>query len=197
MQKPAGYDEAKVNMGGGDKLETGGHVLEILKAQETTLKGYNVLEIYFDTHPSDKQPTFYKDKYDSDVEQFGKENSRYQGLFNLFLPMGDPEENTYKWANSRLKGFLTSVEESNAGYKFDWNVSSLRGKKVGGVFGEEEYEYSNEIRKAVRLRYFCSTESAPTQKIPKVKELKNKAPATSQTTYVAPPPKQAELPFEI
>ena len=41
--------------------------------------------------------------------------------------------------NGFFKGFITSVEESNPGYRFNWDELGLEGKLVGLVFGEEEY----------------------------------------------------------
>ena len=38
-----------------------------------------------------------------------------------------------------FKAFLTSVEQSNPGYKFNNDESTLRGKLVGVVMAEEEY----------------------------------------------------------
>ena len=39
-----------------------------------------------------------------------------------------------------FKGFLTVIENSNIGYKWDWDETKLKGKKVCGVFQYEEYE---------------------------------------------------------
>lgn len=50
-----------------------------------------------------------------------------------------------------LKGFLTSVENSNPGYKWDWDETKLKGKKICGVFQYEEYE-KQDGSKAVKVR---------------------------------------------
>lgn len=39
-----------------------------------------------------------------------------------------------------FKGFITAVEKSNTGYKFNYDESTLRRKLFGAVIGEEEYE---------------------------------------------------------
>lgn len=39
-----------------------------------------------------------------------------------------------------FKGFITCVENSNPGYKWDWDETKLKGKKVCGVFQYEEYQ---------------------------------------------------------
>lgn len=38
-----------------------------------------------------------------------------------------------------FKGFITSIENSNPGYKWDWNEKGLKGKYIGIVLQEEEY----------------------------------------------------------
>lgn len=58
---------------------------------------------------------------------------------------------------SYFKGFITCVENSNPGYKWDWDESKLTGKKICGVFQYEEYKKqdgSNAVK--VRLNKFRS-----------------------------------------
>ena len=56
-----------------------------------------------------------------------------------------------------FKGFLTVIENSNQGYKWDWDETKLKGKKVCGVFQYEEYEKQDGTRGIkVRLSKFRS-----------------------------------------
>ena len=60
---------------------------------------------------------------------------------------------------SYFKGFLTVIENSNTGYKWDWDETKLKGKKVCGVFQYEEYEKQDGTRGIkVRLTKFRSLE---------------------------------------
>lgn len=52
---------------------------------------------------------------------------------------------------SYFKGFITCVENSNIGYKWDWDEEKLKGKKICGVFQYEEYE-KQDGSKAVKVR---------------------------------------------
>ena len=73
-----------------------------------------------------------------------------------------------------LKSFITSVEKSNPNFTFDWNkeVSQLNGKKVGLVFGLEEYQNDKgETKTATKLTQFRSIDKIDSVKIPKVKLL--------------------------
>ena len=56
-----------------------------------------------------------------------------------------------------FKGFITTIENSNIGYKWNWEESTLKGKKVCGVFQYEEYEKQDGTRGIkVRLNKFRS-----------------------------------------
>ena len=50
-----------------------------------------------------------------------------------------------------FKGFITCVENSNPGYKWDWDETKLTNKKICGVFQYEEYE-KQDGTKAVKVR---------------------------------------------
>ena len=58
-----------------------------------------------------------------------------------------------------FKGFITCVENSNVGYKWNWDETTLTGKKICGVFLYEEYKKqdgTNAVK--VRLNKFRSLE---------------------------------------
>ena len=56
-----------------------------------------------------------------------------------------------------FKGFITTIENSNVGYTWDWDETKLKGKKVCGVFQYEEYEKQDGTRGIkVRLSKFRS-----------------------------------------
>lgn len=58
-----------------------------------------------------------------------------------------------------FKGFITTVENSNVGYNWDWDETKLKGKKVCGVFQYEEYEKQDGTKGIkVRLSKFRSLE---------------------------------------
>ena len=50
-----------------------------------------------------------------------------------------------------FKGFITCVENSNVGYKWNWDETTLTGKKICGVFLYEEYQ-KQDGTKAVKVR---------------------------------------------
>lgn len=52
---------------------------------------------------------------------------------------------------SFFKGFITTVENSNVGYKWNWEESTLRDKKIVGVFQYEQYK-KQDGTKALKVR---------------------------------------------
>ena len=58
-----------------------------------------------------------------------------------------------------FKGFITCVENSNVGYKWNWDETTLTGKKICGVFLYEEYKKQDGTKAVkVRLNKFRSLE---------------------------------------
>lgn len=134
MQKPKDYDEVQ-EYGEYEKLELGGHVMKIIKIEETKSKsGNEMLMIYLDTDKSDNQPQFFKKRYDSDTREDKKWGCIVYQLTEDVQTGG---------TNRGLKTFITAVEKSNSsGFKVQWGdkfCECFKNKLVGGVFGREEY----------------------------------------------------------
>ncbi|MDE6579932.1 MAG: hypothetical protein K2K41_05315, partial [Ruminiclostridium sp.] len=69
MQKPNNYDNT-TPFTRQEPLELGGHIMRILKVEEATSKAGNpMILIYLDTDKSDKQPFYFKKRYDNDTRQ--------------------------------------------------------------------------------------------------------------------------------
>lgn len=73
-----------------------------------------------------------------------------------------------------FKGFITTVENSNVGYTWDWDETKLKGKKVCGVFQYEEYEKQDGTKGVkVRLSKFRSLEKMKDIEVPNSVKLLN------------------------
>jgi hypothetical protein len=123
------------------------------------------LKVSVDTDKDDTQPGYFAEQYKSDT----RTDKKWSNSAIKYVSLGE-EENQVKM----LKGFLTAVENSNNGFKYDWNkeVSQLKGKKVGLVFGLEEYQnQQGETKTRSRLTQFRSIDKMDNIKIPKVKLL--------------------------
>ena len=166
IAKPKTYDEININEEF-EKLELGGHKGIIIKVEEYTsdVSGKTSLKVYVDTASDDKQPEYFKKQYENDT----RIDRKYPNGAIKYVPLGE-EENQIKM----LKSFLTCVENSNTNYTYDWNkeVDQLKGKKIGIVFGMEEYQnQAGELKTVNKLREFRSIDKVDNVKIPKVKLL--------------------------
>ena len=165
IAKPKAYDEININEEF-EKLELGGHKGIIIKAEEYTsdFSGKKSLKVYVDTASDDKQPEYFKKQYENDT----RIDRKYPNGAIKYVPLGE-EENQIKM----LKSFITAYENSN-GCQFDWSKDweQLKGKKIGIVFGQEEYISQDGTTKlATKLNQFRSIDKVDNIKIPKVKML--------------------------
>ena len=164
LKKPSNYDEIEVNMDF-TPIELGGHKGVIMNAEEYTsdVSGNTSLKISVDTAKDDKQPNYYSDLYKSDT----REDKKWSNSAIKYVSLKE-DENCVRM----LKAFITSVENSNTGYTFDWkkDVSQLKGKSIGLVFGLEEYTAQDgKIKTIAKLNQFRSIDKVDNVKIPKVK----------------------------
>ena len=165
IAKPKTYDEISINEDF-ERLELGGHKGIIIKAEEYTsdFSGKKSLKVYVDTASDDKQPEYFKKQYENDT----RIDRKYPNGAIKYVPIGE-EENQIKM----LKSFITAYENSN-NCQFDWNKDwdQLKGKKIGIIFGQEEYTSQDGTTKlATKLNQFRSIDKVDNVKIPKVKKL--------------------------
>ena len=166
IKKPSNWDAVEVMEFDYTPIELGGHKGIIMKAEEYTSpqSGKTSLKVSVDTAKDDKQPEYFKEQYKND----NRIDKRWSNSAIKFISLGE-EENQVKM----LKAFITAYENSN-NCKFDWNKDweQLKGKKIGLVFGMEEYEnQSGELKTINKLREFRSIDKIDSIKIPKVKLL--------------------------
>ena len=165
IKKPKAYDEINI-IEEYEKISLGGHKGIIMKAEEYTSpqSGKTSLKVSVDTAKDDKQPEYFKEQYKND----NRIDKRWSNSAIKFISLGE-EENQVKM----LKAFITAYENSN-GCQFDWGKDweQLKGKKIGLVFGMEEYESQDGTLKTNnKLREFRSIDKVDNIKIPKVKML--------------------------
>ena len=166
MQKPKLYDEIEIKEFDYVPISVGGHKGIIMKAEEYTsdFSGKKSLKVYVDTASDDKQPEYFREQYKNDT----RIDRKYPNGAIKYVPLGE-EENQIKM----LKSFITAYENSNV-CQFDWGKDweQLKGKKIGLVFGQEEYTSQDGTTKlATKLNQFRSIDKVDNAKIPKVKLL--------------------------
>lgn len=166
IKKPSNYDNVEVMEFDYTPIELGAHKGIIMKAEEYTSpqSGKTSLKVSVDTAKDDKQPEYFAEQYKND----NRIDKRWNNSAIKYISLGE-EENQVKM----LKAFITAYENSN-GCQFDWGKDweQLKGKKIGLVFGMEEYESQDGTLKTNnKLREFRSIDKVDNVKIPKVKLL--------------------------
>lgn len=130
----------------------------------------------------------------------------YKDYFKTLIDNGlkDFSKTTRSYKRAALsffKGFITAVENSNPGYKWDWDEKKLVGKNVIAVFGEEEYLKDGQVKTAVKLVEFRSLDAFREGKIkvPEIKRLPVSAQEFETETTTTEEPisvfDDSELPF--
>ena len=197
IKKPSNYDNVEVMEFDYNPIELGGHKGIIMKAEEYTSpqSGKTSLKVSVDTSKDDKQQEYFAEQYKND----NRIDKRWSNSAIKYISLGE-EENQVKM----LKAFITAYENSN-GCQFDWGKDweQLKGKKIGLVFGMEEYEnQAGELKTVNKLREFRSIDKVDNIKIPKVKLLDGsyvdyeeymESKEDNKTNEVEVP--QADLPF--
>ena len=170
MQKPSEWESTQAATGDFKSVTPGGHICKIISARvEQTSQGKEVLVIAFDiVEGADKN--FYTDLYDKAV--ITNKDAKWQGTYRQ-LTQGD----SLKF----FKGLITAIENSNSGYKWDFNEASLKGKLFGGVFGQEEWvNNKGEVKLSTKCRWIRSVEQVRKGvDVPEIKRVKRDDTAKS------------------
>ena len=166
LKKPNNYDEVEVNLEF-TPISLGGHKGVIMGVEEYTspISGNTSLKVSVDTAKDDEQPEYFAEQYKNDT----RTDKKWSNSAIKYVSLKE-DENCVRM----LKGFITAVENSNNGFVYDWNkeVDQLKGKKVGLVFGLEEYTNNDgETKTIAKLNQFRSIDKIDNVKIPKVKLL--------------------------
>lgn len=148
-----------------ENLELGGHKIIIMDAREYTseITGNISLKVSVDISKGDKQEGYFKKQYENSTMT----EKKWPNGAVKYLSLKD-ENIAY------LKGFITALENSNKGFKFDTSKewSQLKGLECAGVFGLEEYEDNEgKVKTTTKLTNFRSLDKLSEIKIPKVKTL--------------------------
>lgn len=72
----------------------------------------------------------------------GSYTPKFKGTFRINIPSGDGSEKD-AWTKRLFEGAIWSIEQSNPGYKFDFNETALKGKAIGINVRNKEWEYND------------------------------------------------------
>lgn len=134
MKKYAGY-EAKKSEAAGAALPAGGYVAKIMGAEVKEYDWGDVLVISFDIAEGEHKDFFakrWKADENSDFER------KWKGVFRLNIPS---DKSRYPDSDKRnFNNCMWAVENSNKGYTWNWDESTLKGRMLGVLFRNREWE---------------------------------------------------------
>jgi len=146
-----------------EKLPAGIYICKILGVKLEEDKGF--LKVQYDIEEGEHKG-FFKKQYDESKD----ENKKFKGLATIWLPKDDGSEKDAV-TRSIFAKWTTALEDSNNGYKWDWDETKWKGKKIALAFGEVGKNIDGNNIKYTECRWPLSVEYAKSGKA-KVPEFK-------------------------
>ena len=175
--------------GGRETLPAGGYVCQILSAKVEEADWGDTLVIAHDVCEGEFEGIFKRDYDNND-----REDKKWRGTFRLRLPKDDGSEQD-AWKKRSLGNTIWALEQSNPGFSWDWDEKKLKGKKIGLLYRNKEWEMNG--------RTGWTTEAISAESIDNIREgkfrtpkpyaLRNKETAPAQTAAAVED--DSDLPF--
>lgn len=115
-------------------LPAGGYLAKILDAQEVTYEWGSVLLISFDIVDGK-----FKSFFERDYRNQPQERQKWRGTFRLRIPNDDGSEKD-EWSKTSFNNAMWAIENSNHGFRWNWDETALKGKCVGVLYRNREWE---------------------------------------------------------
>jgi hypothetical protein len=173
--------------GGRETLPAGGYVCSILSARVEENDWGSTLIIAHDVCEGEFSGIFKRDYDNND-----REDKKWRGTFRLRLPKDDGSEQD-AWKKRSLGNTIWALEQSNPGFSWDWDEKKLKGKKIGLLYRNKEWEMNG--------RTGWTTEAISAESIDNIREGKFRIPKDKALPVKATTPvfteeeDDGELPF--
>lgn len=175
-------------------LPRGGYIMKIYGVETGAGQYGDYLKISMDVEDTGSEFYHY---YAKDYKAQKNEDKKWRCNYLVNIPLDDGSEQD-GWTKRKFKTFTNALEDSNAGYHFDWDEQKFKGKLIGGLFNEREYIGSDgEVKRTINFAAVCSVDDIRTGNytIPKDKLLSK--PATTDDGFMTiPDGADEELPFK-
>ena len=175
-----------------ETLPVGGYVAKIMDATIISYDWGDVLKVDFDIAEGE-----YKGFFATDYRNNTNDDKKWRGTYRINIPN---ESNQYFDSQRKsFNNFIACLEETNSGFHFDWDERKLKGKGIGVLFRNKEWEYNGSTGWTTEC---CAVTTAKDVregnfKLPKDKPLKAKgtASATSFSNAFTAVDDDSDLPF--
>lgn len=196
MERFDGFDKAKedAKTTGGGRLPAGAYVCKILKVELVTPEKADAskyIHILFDVAEGD-QKDFFTNQYKANT----REDKKYKGHTKIYIPKNNGDEKD-EWTKKTFAKWTNALEDSNAGYAWDWDESKWKDKLIGIVFGDTGTRIDGKDIVYTEARYPVSVDQVHngTAGEAKFKSKGDYGKETSDDFMSVPDSIQEELPF--
>ena len=168
------------------KLQPGGYVLKILNVKVEPTDWGSRVAIQFDIAEGEFKGFFDK-LYKATPDEW--ENKKWKGSMRLSIPHNTGDETKFKKSLGYFKSQIQAFENSNANLHIDcerdWDENVLKGKLVGALFNEKEWEMNGNTGWFTQCKRFVPVNDIRSGNftIPKREELKNKPSTASNDSF--------------
>ena len=114
-----------------------GHICD---ATVDASNGFQTLILYVEIDQGE-YANFYHQDYEAQKNGLFSSDAKYRGRYRIQLPDGQNTEHD-NWRQHALEGAVWAIEDGNPGFRWDWDETKLKGKKVGLNVREREYYYN-------------------------------------------------------
>lgn len=168
MRQFSGYAPQKMPVK--EQLPIDAYISEIKDANVVNYATGDVLLLLVDIAEGEQ-----KDFFARDYRAQNGENKKWRGILRLNLPTDDGSDRDAT-TKSIFNDAMACIEESNPGYRWNWDEKSLKGKKIGHLSRESEWEFNGRTGWRTELCYIKSVDDIRNgkYKMPEKKPLKNK-----------------------
>lgn len=184
------YNDFKAEKVGAPReiLPAGGYVAKIMSAKVESFAWGDVLVMAFDITEGDFA-NFFKRDFDNNPN----EDKRWRGTLRMNIP-NDSADQQNEWRKRAFNNLIACLEESNPGYHWDWDETKLKGKALGILVREREWEMNGNTGWTTEASGAASVDAIRGGKfrIPKPRALKKSETAAAAFPQAAD---DTDLPF--
>ena len=139
-----------------ENLPAGVYVGKIIgaKVETQSIAGKSVDRLVIQLDVSEGEYTgHYRKQFEA--AKGGRFTPKYKGVFRITIPQSGDQ---YESINKRiLQNAAWALEQSNSGYKWDWDESKLKGLTVGFAVREADFVADNQLKTTTEI---CRLDSA-------------------------------------
>lgn len=116
-----------------EPLPRGGYVLKIISAKTEDYDWGQVLILAIDVCEGE-----HKGFFERDFKANTNEDKKWRGTYRINVP--NEGSQYFETQQKSFNNFIACLEESNSGYHWGWDESELKGKLIGGLWRNKEWE---------------------------------------------------------